>query len=84
MIAFGALETARFKAALLETAGRSRKDIGHFGPTFREVAYRRAQRVVRGEPEFRKDIPFLRLLLVSKAGEVVVVVVLSHVTPPIG
>ena len=84
MIAFGALEAARFKTALLETAGRNRKDISHFGPTFREVPYLRVQRVLRGVHEFRRDIPFLRLLLVSKAGEVVVVVILSHGTPPIG
>jgi hypothetical protein len=81
VIAPAAIETSGLKATLLETSSPNRKDIGHFCPAFREVLYPHAQRVLRAAPEFRRDIPLLRLLVVSKAGEIVVVVFLSHDVP---
>jgi hypothetical protein len=55
----------------------------HCVQAFLVVLCRRARCADHGAPEFRKDIPFLRLLVGSKAGEVVEFVAMSHVAPPL-
>lgn len=77
-----AIKSARLETALLETEGRNRKDTNHYALTFLEVPCLRALRAGRSAREFQRDIPFLRLLLISKAGEVVVAVISSHDAPP--
>ena len=83
VVPLATVEPARAKAALLETGGRNHTGTDHSGPASRGAPCRRAPSAVRGAPAFRRDIPFLRLLLVSKGGEAVEVVILSsHDIPP--
>ena len=83
MITFGAIEATRLETAFLETEVRNRTDTNHCALIFLKVPYRHERRVRPGGPGFQRDIPFLRLLVVSKGREVVVVfVTLSHDAPP--
>ena len=57
-------------------------DTDHYVPVFPEALCRRVSSAIRDVPGFRKDIPFLRLLIGSKAGEVIEFIVVSHDAPP--
>ena len=81
MVAIAAVKPTGFQATFLETEDRNRRDTSHSAPISREVPYRHARRDCRDGHGFRKDIPLLRLLVGSKAGEVVFIV-LSHGEPP--
>jgi hypothetical protein len=70
------------EAAVLETAVPNRRGRGHSCQAFRGVPCRRARLARRGGRGSPMGIPFLRLLLVSKAGEVVEVIVVAHDSPP--
>src|SRR5215471_8296042 len=56
----------------------------HCVQAFLTVLCRRARHGDHGARGFRRDIPFLRLLVGSKAGEVVDFIVMSHGAPPTG
>jgi|WetSurMetagenome_2_1015567.scaffolds.fasta_scaffold961916_1 hypothetical protein len=67
---------------MLETGVRTRMDIDHYDRVSQLALFRREPLFGRDELGFRKDIPFLRLLVVSKGGEVVGVGIVFHGTPP--
>jgi len=81
VIAIAPIKSTGLQATSLETEGRRRRGTSHSVPISRGVLCRHARRGCRNGHGFRKDIPFLRLLVGSKAGEVVFVV-LSHEAPP--
>lgn len=82
VVPLATVEPTGAEAAVLETADRSHRDTGRSGPASPPALYRRGPRGSRAGPVSLTDIPFLRLLLASKAGEVVEVIVASHRTPP--
>src|SRR5262249_61815410 len=81
MVSLATVKFARAEAALLESGGPSHTGRGRCGPVSRRAPYRRAPHVDLFSRVSRRGIPFLRLLLFSKAREVVVVV--AHGAPPV-
>lgn len=79
VVPLAALVAPASEAAPLETASRSHTGRGHSDRASREAPCRRGRRDRRGGPPSRRGIPFLRLLVTSKAGQVVVV---AHGAPP--
>jgi hypothetical protein len=84
MVALAAVKTTGAEATLLETGVQSRTDRGHYARAFRATPCRHGRPGDHAGPGFRKDIPFLRLLIGSKAREVVEFVIVSHGVPPVG
>lgn len=83
VVALAAVEFAGLHAAVLETGGRSRTGRGRCGRASRGVPCHRGPLGRRGGHGFRKGNPFLRLLLVSKTGEIVDAVDGTHDGPPV-
>jgi hypothetical protein len=83
VVPLAAVQPTGPEAAALESGVRSHTRTGHCDRASRAAPCRRVRRAVRAGRGFRTGIPFLRLLLGSKGGEVVeLVVVSSHDMPP--
>jgi hypothetical protein len=82
VVALAAIKPAGAEAALLESSVPTRTDTDRCVRASQPIPCLHGQRDGRGRRSFLRDNPRLRLREVSKAREVVKIVVSSHGTPP--
>jgi hypothetical protein len=78
VIPLAAVECTGTKKTLLETDALNHKDTGPRARAFQQALCRREPLYFHDALDFRKDIPFLRFLEISKRGEVVKIVIVFH------
>ncbi len=83
MVPVATVESTGTQTAILETDALMRTDRDRSYRVFRSVLFVRELLWRRVVLWFQRDIPFLRLLVGSKGGEVIEVAIAPHGIPPV-